>query len=581
MSNITLIINKFHSGEISPMLEASIDSEIYQSSCRTITNYVINELGRLSKAPGSYFLGETKSNNIAYYAPFRSNSGEYFMFEFTNTVCRIWKEDGTLFQVTGSDLEIAIPYTEADLPSVKYFCDMSEMWLVSRGYAPQKISYSGTTFTLSTPTFTGTYTFASTGDYPGSICIYAGRMWFGGTDNNPGGVFGSRAVNAASGVTRYLDFTLGTNDDDAIFVQETELVGVDIQWIAVQKRLIVGTKKSVWISDGNPPTPSTFDLTLQTYNGSTEVQAQTADGICCYVGRAGLSLRATAYSQDAEGLVENNIAKRSSHMIENGVSSMGIQTLPFTTVWTGLGSGNLAGCAINVQENIIGWFRREIGGGGIIKSMAVLQKDDNDDIFLCVERTINSVTKRYVEVIHTVNPYGKDKSEDHQIDCGLRLTPGSSTVTGLSHLEGLEVDAIGDGAILPRKTVSSGQVTYDRSVNLIHIGLPYRALALMNRLEIPARGTSQGKVKKIEEATVRVCNTRGGSVGTSLKKLKPLLYERFGSITFGDTPDKFTGDISVSLSGQTNKDGDIYVVCDEPVEFNLLGIFPRVAITET
>ena len=581
MSNLTLTINKFHSGEISPKLGASVDSEIFQSSCRIITNFIVDELGRLSKAPGSYFYGETKSNNIAYYAPFKSISGEYFMFEFTDTVCRIWKEDGTLFQYSGSDLEISIPYTEAHLSDVKVFCDLNDMWLVHRSYAPQKISYSGSTFTISVPTFTGSYTFSSVGNYPGSICIFAGRMWFGGTDNNPGGVFGSRAVNAATGVTRYLDFTLGTNDDDAIFVQETELVGVDIQWMAVQKRLIIGTKKSIWMSDGNPPTPATFDLTLQTFNGSTGVQAKQADGLCCYVGRGGLSLRATAYSQDAEGLVENNIAKRASHMIRDGVSSMGIQTIPHTTIWAKLENGKMAGSTIDVQENIIAWFRREIGGEGIVKSMAVLQKDDNDDIFLCVERTVNTVTKHYVEVIHAVNPYGRDKTEDHQIDSGLRLTPGSKTVTGLDHLEGLEVEAVGDGAILPKKTVTSGQVTYDRVIDLIHIGLPYRALSLMQRLETPARGTSQGKDKKIEKATVRVFETRGGAVGTSLDKLKPLLYERFGSITFGDTPGKYTGDVSVNLSGQTNKDGDIYVVCDEPVEFTFLGIFPRVAVTET
>jgi hypothetical protein len=55
------------------------------------------------------------------------------------------------------------------------------------------------------------------------------------------------------------------------------------------------------------------------------------------------------------------------------------------------------------------------------------------------------------------------------------LVGAQNVFAGLDHLEGQEVSVLADGAVLPRETVSGGQVELDNSYSTVHIGLPYNS----------------------------------------------------------------------------------------------------------
>ena len=101
---------------------------------------------------------------------------------------------------------------------------------------------------------------------------------------------------------------------------------------------------------------------------------------------------------------------------------------------------------------------------------------DINDIYVIVKRTINSTTKYYVELL----------DDDRTTDASFRpfdgsndgSKPTSTTVTGLTHLEGETVEVIRDDIFLGTKTVSSGQITIDQiPTTYVEVGLHYDVLA--------------------------------------------------------------------------------------------------------
>ncbi len=61
------------------------------------------------------------------------------------------------------------------------------------------------------------------------------------------------------------------------------------------------------------------------------------------------------------------------------------------------------------------------------------------------------------------------------VDSGIGIydEAGTNVITGLDHLEGLEVQVVVDGAVDPPKTVTGGQITTDRTGNSLYAGIGF------------------------------------------------------------------------------------------------------------
>lgn len=108
--------------------------------------------------------------------------------------------------------------------------------------------------------------------------------------------------------------------------------------------------------------------------------------------------------------------------------------------------------------------------------------------------------------------------EDLTIDSGSYYLTTSS-ISGLDHLEGESVSIVADGAIHPSKTVSSGAVSLDYQVSVIHAGLPYKGTVISMVLEGGSDGrmgeeTSQTKKKVVSRLGFRFSNSYGFECGT-------------------------------------------------------------------
>ena len=220
-------------------------------------------------------------------------------------------------------------------------------------------------------------------------------------------------------------------------------------------------------------------------------------------------------------------------------------------------------------------------GIAVVENLAVIPGDLNqDNLYMVVKRTINGVTRRYVEVLGNID-FGSDVQDAFFVDSALTYSGTStSSLSGLEHLEGQAVSILEEGSAHPDKTVSSGAISMDRSTTKAHVGLAYTSTLKTVRLESgSASATAQAKIKKIHSVTVRFFRTVGASVGTSISNVDVIPFRDSSDNTDNAVP-LFTGDKTIESASSWDTEGSIVVRQTQPLPMTIVGIYPRVVIQD-
>ena len=194
---------------------------------------------------------------------------------------------------------------------------------------------------------------------------------------------------------------------------------------------------------------------------------------------------------------------------------------------------------------------------------------------MIVKRTIDGATVRYVEYMEQ---YLNDEYAFY-VDCGLTYDGAATdTISGLDHLEGEEVDVLADGAVHPRRTVASGQITLQVEASVVSVGLPYMATLRTMPLEAGARdGVAQGKTQRINNVVLRLFETGPGLwYGPSLDKLDELHLRTPADLM--DSPvTLFTGDTTyLAWPGGYEQGAQMIVRHQLPLPCTLVALMPQV-----
>lgn len=153
-------------------------------------------------------------------------------------------------------------------------------------------------------------------------------------------------------------------------------------------------------------------------------------------------------------------------------------------------------------------------------------------------------------------------------------------IGGLDHLEGETVSILGDGAVYPNQTVSSGTITLSRSCSRVIVGLGYTGRIKTMRLESGGQtGTSQGKRKTIVNAIIRFFKTIGAKFGGTNDSLRTIPF-RTSSDAMGNPPELFTGDKDVNFPNGYNRDAFIIIEQEQPLPMTVTMIVPRTVVNE-
>lgn len=365
------------------------------------------------------------------------NGRSFIVSDVTDDTFMIQDEDGNYIDFTDLEytsggiankiVEIENPYTDIDdmtddeimeyLHKIDFTQNADTMYFVHPQYEPRKLTRSShidwtfETFTRTSDPFTGE------GDYPRSVCFDgAGRIIYGGTENDPELIMMSCGPDSDTGEPQYDDFTTGDLANDALKVYLAPSQGKveSIQWLTANNSYFLactfsGIRRIISADGYDSAFSAESGVLIRPIDscGCEKVKPIPRGNSLFYIQRGGLILRCLEYDlyYDSYKSVDKNLV--SDQILSGGVREIVFQQSRPDILWHVRKDGGLIGLTYHEQEDIAGWHRHIIGGTDckVISAGIMPRKDDYDQLWLIVERTINDKTKRYVEFITDFEKY--------------------------------------------------------------------------------------------------------------------------------------------------------------------------------
>jgi len=425
--------------------------------------------------------------------------------------------------------------------------------------------------------------FSDTTGHPTCVTFFEQRLVFAGTTDQPQTVFFSK-----SGDYENMNENRGGTvaDDDAIIYTIASNQVNAIRFMTATRTLIIGTAGGEFAVSGGGTdvaiTPTNILIKKQSNHGAANVDAIPAGNATLFLQRAKRKLRELAYNFDVDGYVSPDLTILAEHVTEGGLTQLSYQQEPNQIIWGTRDDGELVGLTYQREQQVVAWHRHIFGGvfgsgNTVCESVATIPTDNSEyQTYVIVKRTINSVTRRYVEYINNFDFDETDDTTFNFLDSQLNYSGSSTdTITGLDHLEGQTVSILADGSTHPDKTVSSGSITLDRNVTKAKVGLGYTSLLQTMRLDAGSQdGTSQGKTKRIFDIAIRLYESIGVEVGPDLTNMERIPF-RSSADAMDSGLGVFTGDKEVEFRGNYETDGFIFVRQTQPLPLTILSLYPR------
>jgi hypothetical protein len=432
---------------------------------------------------------------------------------------------------------------------------------------------------------------SETTGYPSVGTFYEQRLISANTTDQPQTFWATQTADFEN--HRPDDKTGTVEDDDALsYTISADEVNA-IQWMSPgEDTLVLGTTGGEWIpeSAGVVLTPNDIVVRRRTKHGSSSAQPIRVGNVVLFVQRAKRKLREFGFAFEVEGYRAVDMTRLSQHITRGGIIEMDFQQEPDSLVWAVRDDGQLLSMTYRREEDVVAWSRHKFGGSfstgdTVVESVAVIpgadgagqvqSSENRDEVWVIVKRTINSATKRYVEVLERDFETGDDENDSYYSDSLITYDGAAATsITGLDHLEGETVKILADGYIHPDQTVSSGGITLDIAASVVQIGLGYTHKIKPLKFEGGARGTIVGKTKQVFGVTFVLLNSHTLSFGPDDSNLRTIDFREVSDPMDTAVP-FFTGERFEEFDDTWKSDPRIVIQNSDPVPFILLAIAPE------
>lgn len=423
---------------------------------------------------------------------------------------------------------------------------------------------------------------SSKSGWPSSVVFHKGRLWWAGKGRFVGSVsddfenFDPDFEGDAGPINR----TLGAGPVD------------QINFMLPLGRLIVGTIGAEFSIKSNsidePLTPQNAQAgdpsTIGSRKGSRAIKV---DNRGVMVQRAGKRAFELVFSPDSYEYEPRDLTLLSPDLTGAAtIVDMAVQRQPDTRIHCWLSDGRVAMLTYEPSEEVTCWSIDREGGNGAVEGVSVLPGEEEDRVYLRVRRTINGVTRRFLQKV-ALESECVGGSINKQADAFVIMPAVTGTaVAGLSHLEGEEVIAWGGGRYLGAYTVSGGAITLAQAVTAtdVLVGLPYEARYKSTKLAYAAAaGTALAQTKKptLMSAICGTVHNDGLYFGRDFDNLDPLPRMYDGRAVEADEVFTSYEQRAVSFPGEWNVDSRFCLKASAPKPCELLGIVLTVQTNET
>lgn len=422
----------------------------------------------------------------------------------------------------------------------------------------------------------------SVGGFPTVARFYEDRLYWSGVASQPQTFWGSRVGDYEQHRTD------GTEDDSSVnFTISSDQVNA-VQWMSSSNELVLGTRGGTFIAHGSgenaPITPSSILVKLKSTASSKNIDPVTLGRIVLFGDRTGRRLYELIYDLQTDTYDSPDLTMFAEHITAGGIEELSNYLGRNRIIWARRADGILAGMTYEREQEVIAWHKQTISGvtattdHAVIKSVATIPGATSDQTWMIAKRTINSVTRQYIEYFEAERLGGEAIEDSFFVDCGLTYSGAAATeISGLDHLEGETVTILADGATHDDKVVASGSVTLDEAATKVQIGLGFVARGQTMRVEAGGGdGTSQAKTKRVTNATFRIWETGEGlEVGPSFTDMVSVPLRKVSDPMDAPVP-LFTGDSQLTRwPGGYEEEGRIAWRHSKPLPCVIIGIAPQ------
>lgn len=425
---------------------------------------------------------------------------------------------------------------------------------------------------LNTPPINRT-PFAATGDYPGAVGYFAQRRVFAGTDNQPQTMWLSRP-----GAPANLSYSIPSRDNDAFtFALDARQVNRILHLMPLTDLLAL-TNTGEWkvtSENSDAITPTTVAARQQGYTGAAAQSPIIAGSTVLYVRAQGAHVAAMKYALESNAYDSGDVSIYAPHLFDDyQIRDWTYQRAPQPVVWAARNDGTLLGMTYLPEQEVQAWHHHDTENG-IFESVCAIPESTNEDmVYAVINRTIDGNTRRYIERMH-VRRFATVE-DAFFVDAGLTYDGAATdTITGLYHLTGETVNALVDGNVVKDLTVSAGSVTLPYEGEKVHIGLQITADLETLPIVLQAEALMQGQAKNVNRVAMRVDKSRGIWAGPDADNLTELAMRT--SEAWGAPTNLATEEVDMTLLGDWNQDGAVFIRQEDPLPLSILSMVLEVA----
>lgn len=280
-----------------------------------------------------------------------------------------------------------------------------------------------------------------------------------------------------------------------------------VVWAVSQDRLLAGTEnfEAVILASelDEPLTPTAYTVRKPSRQGCADIPpAEHNDGVF-FAQRSAKRLYNLAVGQGSARYQTQDISRLNPAAFSAGIVRMAMQRQPDTRLYCVMEDGSVTVLTYERDDEVVAITTFTIAGG-LVEDVAVLPENDQDDIYLVVNRS----GERYVERLHA-EAEQKAVATCALLDGWKELTGSISSISGGTHFAGETVQVWADGQRRADVTLDgSGNASLGATYSRVVYGKRYYGTFKSVKLAYAAGlGTAVGQTKIVHGVGLILSNS--------------------------------------------------------------------------